>query len=218
MILRAGVLRQRLDGLRSRFERTAGSPSLTPRDLPPADDSTPTVAIPADDLSPAARFQHPMVSDEETLLGSAAVTAPLGEGSPRAAAPAAPAASSYALIAHPFARFSDLGQFQAAVQALPSVHNVRVRRFAQGTLEMRVDYDGSAPLTDVLPEHSLRTAARLTHWICENAKSCRAYLKRVDALHPLAAPLQQQHIAELPREAHKKGDHGDKNHHRHEIA
>lgn len=70
--------------------------------------------------------------------------------------------------------------------------------------------DEAAPLADVLPEHSLRTAARLTHWICENAKSCRAYLKRIDALHPLATPLQQQHIAELPREAHKKGDHGGK--------
>ena len=67
-----------------------------------------------------------------------------------------------------------------------------------------------APLTDVLPEGTLRTAARLTHWICENAKSCRAYLKRIDALHPLAAPLQAQDIQELPREAHKKGDHGGK--------
>ena len=67
-----------------------------------------------------------------------------------------------------------------------------------------------SPITDVLPDLTLRTAARLTHWICENAKSCRAYLKRIDALHPLAAPLQQQHIAELPREVHKKGDHGGK--------
>src|SRR5256885_11595289 len=57
---------------------------------------------------------------------------------------------------------------------------------------------------------TLRTAARLTHWICENAKSTRAYLKRIDALHALAQPLQTQQITELPREAHKKGDHGDK--------
>ncbi|XAH25060.1 SAM-dependent methyltransferase [Xylophilus sp. GW821-FHT01B05] len=64
-----------------------------------------------------------------------------------------------------------------------------------------------APLTDVLPDATLRTAAGLTHWICENAKSARAYLKRVDALHPLAAPLQAQQIQELPREVHKKGDH-----------
>jgi len=32
-----------------------------------------------------------------------------------------------------------------------------------------------APLTDVLPEATLQHAARLTHWVCENAKSCRAY-------------------------------------------
>jgi len=135
----------------------ADSSALVSRDLPLGGESTPPVAAPAANLSPAALFQHPTVSDEETLLGTVAVTAPLGEGSPRASVPAgatvvsaAPASSSYALIAHPFARFSDLGHFQAAVQALPSVHNVRVRRFAQGTLEMRVDYDGSAPLTDVL--------------------------------------------------------------------
>lgn len=70
--------------------------------------------------------------------------------------------------------------------------------------------DSQSPLTDVLPEHTLRTAAGLTHWISENAKSARAYLKRIDALFPLAAPLQAQAIQELPREAHKKGDHGGK--------
>lgn len=64
------------------------------------------------------------------------------------------------------------------------------------------------PLTDVLPAATLATAARLTHWIGENAKSTRAYLKRIDALYPLAAPLQQQHITELPHAVHKKGDHG----------
>lgn len=67
-----------------------------------------------------------------------------------------------------------------------------------------------APLTNALPAHTLQTAAKLTHWICENAKSTRAYLKRVDATQPLAAPLQQQQIVELPRAVHKKGDHGGK--------
>ena len=64
-----------------------------------------------------------------------------------------------------------------------------------------------APLDDVMPRRTLETAARLSHWICENAKTARAYLKRVDALHPLAVPLQQQQLQELPREVHKKGDH-----------
>ncbi len=70
--------------------------------------------------------------------------------------------------------------------------------------------DTQAPLEDALPSGTLQTASRLTRWICENAKSTRAYLKRIDAVHPLAAPLQQQAITELPREVHKKGDHGDK--------
>ena len=70
--------------------------------------------------------------------------------------------------------------------------------------------DVQMPLQGSLPEATLLTAARLTHWVCENAKSARAYLKRVDALHPLAAPLQEQTITELPREVHKKGDHGGK--------
>jgi 16S rRNA (cytidine1402-2'-O)-methyltransferase len=64
-----------------------------------------------------------------------------------------------------------------------------------------------APLTDVMPAGTLASAAALTHWICENAKSTRAYLKRIGELHPLALPLQQQQIVELPREVHKKGDH-----------
>ncbi|HMN21519.1 MAG TPA: SAM-dependent methyltransferase [Ottowia sp.] len=65
-----------------------------------------------------------------------------------------------------------------------------------------------APLTDVLPQQTLAVAARLTHWISENARSTRAFLKRVDALVPLARPLQEIEITELPRAAHKHGDHG----------
>lgn len=63
------------------------------------------------------------------------------------------------------------------------------------------------PLADVMPDGTLRAAAGLSHWVCENAKSLRAYLKRVDALHPLVQPLQALDIRELPREVHKKGDH-----------
>ena len=64
-----------------------------------------------------------------------------------------------------------------------------------------------APLTDVMPDHTLRVAAGITHWICENAKSARAYLKRINEVHGLAAPVREQQISELPREVHKKGDH-----------
>ncbi|HET6599162.1 MAG TPA: SAM-dependent methyltransferase, partial [Burkholderiaceae bacterium] len=46
---------------------------------------------------------------------------------------------------------------------------------------------------------AIRLAARLGYWAAENAKSLRAFLKRVDAIEPLAQPLQSLHIAELPR-------------------
>ncbi len=64
------------------------------------------------------------------------------------------------------------------------------------------------PLTEVLPQGTLAVAARLQHWVCENAKTARAYLKRVGDVLPLAQPLQALQIQELPREVHKKGDHG----------
>ena len=67
--------------------------------------------------------------------------------------------------------------------------------------------DTEAPLTEVMPEGTLAVAARLQYWISENARSTRAYLKRVSHTHPLAQPLQQLQIQELPRQVHKKGDH-----------
>lgn len=63
------------------------------------------------------------------------------------------------------------------------------------------------PLTDVLPLATLQTAAKLQYWVCENAKSTRAYLKRVGEICPLTQPLQSLNIQELPRDVHKKGDH-----------
>lgn len=59
--------------------------------------------------------------------------------------------------------------------------------------------DGAAPIDEVLPLGVLRTAARLGHWVAENARSTRAFLKRVDAVVPLERPLQQIEIVELPR-------------------
>jgi len=68
--------------------------------------------------------------------------------------------------------------------------------------------DVQAPLQDVMPLGTLQVAATLSSWICENAKSTRAYLKRVGEVVPLQQPVQAQQIQELPREVHKKGDHG----------
>lgn len=67
--------------------------------------------------------------------------------------------------------------------------------------------DDTVDLQDTMPRGTLRVAAELQHWVCENAKSARAYLKRVNEITPLLSPLQALHIQELPREVHKKGDH-----------
>lgn len=64
-----------------------------------------------------------------------------------------------------------------------------------------------APLDEVMPAGTLRVAARIQHWVCENAKTSRGYLKRINEIHPLTCALQALSITELPREVHKKGDH-----------
>ena len=46
------------------------------------------------------------------------------------------------------------------------------------------------PLAQVLPDGTIALAATITHWVCENAKSARAFLKRIGEVRPLAAPLQ----------------------------
>lgn len=65
------------------------------------------------------------------------------------------------------------------------------------TLDFGVD--DSLDLREVLPQRVIEQAARLTHWAAENAKTTRALLKRVDAIVPLAQPLQAVQITELPR-------------------
>lgn len=68
------------------------------------------------------------------------------------------------------------------------------------TLDFGIDAAGdAAPIDEVLPMGVLRIAARLEHWVAENARSTRAFLKRVDRVVPLERPLQQIDIAELPR-------------------
>ena len=56
-----------------------------------------------------------------------------------------------------------------------------------------------AALDELLPRSVIRVAAGLGDWVCENAKTTRAFLKRVDAIFPLARPLQELSIVELPR-------------------
>lgn len=54
-------------------------------------------------------------------------------------------------------------------------------------------------LRDVLPQAAITAASQLTHWVAENAKTTRAFLKRVDSIVPLQLPLQQHDIQVLPR-------------------
>lgn len=68
---------------------------------------------------------------------------------------------------------------------------------------------GESPdLQQVLPLGVIREAARIGHWIAENAKTTRAFLKRVDQVTPLSQAMQALSIEELPRPT--KGGKGDK--------
>lgn len=61
------------------------------------------------------------------------------------------------------------------------------------------------PIDWVVHHGVLETSARLQHWVVENAKSARAFLKRVDALVPLCQPMQSLQLVEMPRP--RKGSH-----------
>jgi 16S rRNA (cytidine1402-2'-O)-methyltransferase len=74
-------------------------------------------------------------------------------------------------------------------------------------LDFGCDEDQQIKINEVLPEGTLRIAASLQNWICENAKSTRAVLNRIAQHVPLACTLQDMAIVELTREIHKKGDH-----------
>jgi 16S rRNA (cytidine1402-2'-O)-methyltransferase len=67
------------------------------------------------------------------------------------------------------------------------------------TLDFGCDAAHCPDIELALPRGVLEQAAQLTYWVAENAKTTRAFLKRVHAVRPLAAALQDIHIAELPR-------------------
>jgi 16S rRNA (cytidine1402-2'-O)-methyltransferase len=54
-------------------------------------------------------------------------------------------------------------------------------------------------IQQLLPLGVLQCAAGLSHWLAEDARSTRAFLKRVHAVVPLGQPLQAIDIRELPR-------------------
>ena len=53
-------------------------------------------------------------------------------------------------------------------------------------------------IQQLLPLGVLQCAAGLSHWLAEDARSTRAFLKRVHAVVPLGQPLQAIDIRELP--------------------
>lgn len=67
--------------------------------------------------------------------------------------------------------------------------------------------DHTSPIYETLPTTTLEVASTLGHWICENAKSTRAFLKRVNEVQALRLPIQEHLMKELPHQVHKKGDH-----------
>ncbi|MCU6497488.1 SAM-dependent methyltransferase [Rugamonas sp. A1-17] len=52
-------------------------------------------------------------------------------------------------------------------------------------------------LASVLPEQVQQITSQLDYFVAENAKTARAFLKLVNANHPLAKPLQEIKISEL---------------------
>lgn len=61
---------------------------------------------------------------------------------------------------------------------------------------------GEGPLPDlreVLPLGALQAAAGLRYWVAENAKTTRAFLKRVAEVQALLTPIQEHDIQVLPR-------------------
>jgi len=60
---------------------------------------------------------------------------------------------------------------------------------------------GATPrdIQELLPLGVLKRAASLQHWVAEDARSTRAFLKRVHAVAPLQRALQDIDIRELPR-------------------
>lgn len=48
----------------------------------------------------------------------------------------------------------------------------------------------------VLPSETITQAAKLQHWIVEDAKTARAFLKAIDALSPLSCTIQEMQMVE----------------------
>lgn len=57
----------------------------------------------------------------------------------------------------------------------------------------------ASTLPFTLPLEVMKRSATLTHWIAENAKTARSFLKSVNTHAPLSQPIQALQITELPK-------------------
>jgi 16S rRNA (cytidine1402-2'-O)-methyltransferase len=60
----------------------------------------------------------------------------------------------------------------------------------------------------VLPHKTIMQAAKLSHWIVEDAKTARAFLKAIDTITPLACTIQEMQMGEW-RGAARNAKYGD---------
>ncbi len=87
---------------------------------------------------------------------------------------------------------------QGQLAGVPNLVHGGALYLVPNTLDFGIK-DEAADLRELLPLGVIRIAAGLNHWVAESAKSTRAFLKRVNAVVPLALPLQSVSIIELPR-------------------
>jgi len=113
--------------------------------------AAPVVAAPVVQVAPVA----PVAPVAETVRAFTPSPSPVRRAASAPMSGNEKMAGTYTLVVYPFTRFSDLGQFQSVLQEVVGVHDVQVRRFAQGTLEMRLGYDGTIPLPQALHNLSI---------------------------------------------------------------
>jgi 16S rRNA (cytidine1402-2'-O)-methyltransferase len=70
------------------------------------------------------------------------------------------------------------------------------------------DDDRNAQLPWVLPSETITCIAKLKHWIVEDAKTARAFLKAVDGISPLTCTIQEMQMSEW-RGAARNTKYGD---------
>jgi 16S rRNA (cytidine1402-2'-O)-methyltransferase len=66
----------------------------------------------------------------------------------------------------------------------------------------------TAQLPWVLPNETITQAAKLKHWIVEDAKTARAFLKAIDSISPLICSIQEMQMGEW-RGAARNAKYGD---------